>query len=163
LSNKYEARFELDDFSAAAEIFGEHDHHLTQIEKTLGVRLVTRGQEIVITGNKGKVEQAREVLVQLQKFHLAGNRLTFREVAYAIKAAQSGIKNALVALATDVAMITPGVNRSNLKPLARKNMLNRLRPMILFLPSGRPERERPIWRWLWPSRRFATRMWSAWC
>jgi hypothetical protein len=36
LSNKYEARFELDDFSAAAEIFGEHDHHLTQIEKRWG-------------------------------------------------------------------------------------------------------------------------------
>jgi phosphate starvation-inducible PhoH-like protein len=136
LSNKYEARFELDDFSAAAEIFGEHDHHLTQIEKTLGVRLVTRGQEIVITGNKGKVEQAWEVLVQLQKFHLAGNRLTFREVAYAIKAAQSGIKNALVALATDVAMITPRGKQIKPKTIGQKKYVEQIKTHDIVFAIG---------------------------
>ena len=71
MSNRFEARFELDDISSAAEIFGEHDHHLTQIEKALGVRLVARGQEIIISGDKGKVEQAQEVLLQMQKFNRA--------------------------------------------------------------------------------------------
>lgn len=107
MTGKFEARFELDDIGAAAEIFGKHDEHLAQIEKVLGVRFVARGQELVITGEKAKVEQAREVLTQLQKFYLAGNRLTVHEVSYAVKAAQNGVDNALGNLARDVALVTP--------------------------------------------------------
>lgn len=106
MAEKFEARVELDDIGAAAEIFGKHDEHLAQIEKALGVRFVARGQELVITGDREKVEQAQEVLTQLQKFYRAGNRLTVHEVGYAIKAAQGGIKNALESLARDVAMVT---------------------------------------------------------
>jgi len=107
LAEKFEARVELDDIGSAAEIFGKHDEHLVQMEKALDVRFVARGQELVITGEREKVGQAVEVLSQLQKFYRAGNRLTLHEVAYAIKAAQGGIKNALESLARDVAMVTP--------------------------------------------------------
>jgi len=136
LSNKYEARFELDDIGAAAEIFGEQDQHLTQIEKALGVRLVARGQEIVISGEQGRVEQAREVLVQLQKFQRAGNRLTFREVSYAIKAAQNGIKNALVALATDVAMITPRGKQIKPKTIGQKKYIEQIKTHDIVFAVG---------------------------
>ncbi len=104
---KFEARFALDDMSSAAEIFGKHDEHLVQIEKALGVRFVSRGQELVITGDKENIEQARDVLTQLQKFYFAGNRLTHHEVGYAIKAVQGGIKKALESLARDVVLVTP--------------------------------------------------------
>ncbi len=136
MSNKYEARFELDDIGAAAEIFGEQDQHLTQIEKALGVRLVARGQEIVISGEQGRVEQAREVLVQLQKFQRAGNRLTFREVSYAIKAAQNGIKNALVALATDVAMITPRGKQIKPKTIGQKKYIEQIKTHDIVFAVG---------------------------
>jgi phosphate starvation-inducible PhoH-like protein len=136
LSNRFEARFELDDISSAAEIFGEHDHHLTQIEKALGVRLVARGQEIIISGDKGKVEQAQEVLLQMQKFNRAGNRLTSREVSYAIKAAQSGIKNALVALATDVAMITPRGKQIKPKTIGQKKYVEQIKTHDIVFAIG---------------------------
>ncbi|HPZ43861.1 MAG TPA: PhoH family protein [Bacillota bacterium] len=136
MSNRFEARFELDDISSAAEIFGEHDHHLTQIEKALGVRLVARGQEIIISGDKGKVEQAQEVLLQMQKFNRAGNRLTSREVSYAIKAAQSGIKNALVALATDVAMITPRGKQIKPKTIGQKKYVEQIKTHDIVFAIG---------------------------
>jgi phosphate starvation-inducible PhoH-like protein len=136
LSQKFEARFELDDIIAAAEIFGKHDQHLTQIEKALEVRLVSRGQEMIITGDKEKTEQAREVLSQLQKFYRAGNRLTFREVAYAIKAAQSGTKNALVALATDIAMITPRGKQIKPKTIGQKKYVEQIKTHDIVFAIG---------------------------
>lgn len=107
MEGKFEARLELDDIGAAAEIFGKHDEHLAQMERVLAVRFVVRGQELIISGEPDKVEQAREVLSQLQKFYLAGNRLTVHEVNYAIKAVLRGIKNSLETLARDVTLVTP--------------------------------------------------------
>ena len=107
MAERFEERVELEDTGAAAEIFGRNDGHLAQIEKALGVLFVARGQELVVTGDREKVKQAKEVILQLKKFYLAGNRLTAQEVGYAIRAAQGGVKNALESLARDVAMVTP--------------------------------------------------------
>ncbi len=107
MAERSDARVELDDIVAAAEIFGRNDEHLAQLEKTLGVRFTARGQELVISGDAERVEQAQEVLAQMQKFYSAGNRLTAQEVGYAIRSAQRGIKNALESLAKDVTLVTP--------------------------------------------------------
>ena len=122
---------------------------------------MTRGQEIVITGNKGKVEQAREVLVQLQKFHLAGNRLTFREVAYAIKAAQSGIKNALVALATDVAMITPRGKQIKPKTIGQKKYVEQIKTHDIVFAIGPAGTGKTYLAVVMAIKALRTRMWSA--
>jgi len=106
LTEKFEARVELDDIGAAAEIFGKHDEHLVQVERTLGVQVVARGQALAITGEQEKVEQAKEILTQLNNFYQAGNHITAQEVGYAIKSAQGGLKNALESIAKDVAMIS---------------------------------------------------------
>ncbi|MDD2553569.1 MAG: phosphate starvation-inducible protein PhoH, partial [Desulfotomaculaceae bacterium] len=103
----HEARVELDDIGAAAAIFGRNDEHLAHIEKSLGVRFVARGQELIITGEQGKVEQTVEVLSQLQKYYRAGNPLTAHEVSYALRAVQSGVKDSLESLAAEIVMITP--------------------------------------------------------
>lgn len=99
-------RFILDDVSAAAEIFGHHDEHLDTIEKLLGVKVVARGGEIVISGLPEKIEQAQEVFKQLIDFHRAGNRLTLHDVSYAVKAVQTGKKDALINLAHEVVYVT---------------------------------------------------------
>lgn len=106
MAEKFEAVVELDDIGAAAEIFGRQDEHLVQVEKVLGVHVVARGQAVTINGEQKRVEQAKEVLAQLNNFYQAGNHITIQEVGYAIKSAQSGMKNALGSIAKDVAMIS---------------------------------------------------------
>ncbi len=91
---------------------------------------------MVITGDREKAEQAREVLSQLQKFYRAGNRLTFREVAYAIKAAQGGIKNALVSLATDVAMITTRGKQIKPKTIGQKKYVEQIKLYDIVFSIG---------------------------
>ena len=99
-------RFILDDAGAAAEIFGRHDEHLDTIEKLLGVKVVARGGEVVISGLPEKIAQAQEVFKQLIDFHRAGNRLTLHDVSYAVKAVQTGKKDALISLAHEVIYVT---------------------------------------------------------
>jgi len=123
LTERFEARVELSDIGAAAEIFGKHDEHLVQMEKALGVRFVARGQELVITGDREKVEQAEGILAQLQKYYRAGNRLTSHEVGYAIRTAQGGVKNALESLAADVAMVTPRGKQIKAKTIGQRKYI----------------------------------------
>lgn len=120
MTGKFEAGVELSDIGAAAEIFGERDAHLEQIEKSFGVRVLSRGQEIIISGEKTRVEQACEVITQLREFYHAGNRLTNREVAYAIKATQSGIKQAMESLARDITLVTPRGKQIKPKTIGQK-------------------------------------------
>jgi len=136
LAEKFEARVELDDIGSAAEIFGKHDEHLGQMEKALGVRFVARGQEVVITGNKEDVEQAGTVLTQLQKYYHAGNRLTAREVGYAVKAAQSGIKNSLENLAREVALVTPRGKQIKPKTIGQQKYVESIKNYDIVFAIG---------------------------
>ncbi|MFA4884724.1 MAG: PhoH family protein [Desulfotomaculaceae bacterium] len=123
MTERFESRIEMSDIGAAAEIFGKHDEHLAQMEKSLGVRFVARGQELVITGDKEKVEQAEGILTQLQKFYRAGNRLTSHEVGYAIRTAKGGVKDALGSLATDVAMVTTRGKQIKAKTIGQRKYI----------------------------------------
>ncbi|MCF8010457.1 MAG: PhoH family protein [Clostridiales bacterium] len=107
MTDHSEARFTLDDVGAAAEIFGNQDENLALIEKALEVRVVTRGEELLIQGPSKKVNQAQEAIKQLQDYYHAGNRLTLHEINYAIKSIEAGMDNALTLLARDVTMVTP--------------------------------------------------------
>jgi phosphate starvation-inducible PhoH-like protein len=136
LAEKYEVRVELDDIGAAAAIFGKHDMHLDQIEKALGVTITSRGQELVIAGMMEQVEKAREVVTQLQKYYRAGNHLSVREVAYAIKAAQGGIMNAMESLARDVVLISPRGKQIKPKTIGQKKYVEAIKKFDIVFAIG---------------------------
>lgn len=136
MAGKFEARLVLDDIGAAAEIFGKHDEHLAQMERVLAVRFVVRGQELIIYGEPDKVEQAREVLSQLQKFYLAGNRLTVHEVNYAIKAVLGGIKNSLETLARDVTLVTPRGKQIKPKTIGQQKYVEAIKNHDVVISVG---------------------------
>ena len=106
MTEQIEARVVLDDIGAVAEIFGRNDENLVTIEKALLVRVVVRGEELVITGPATQVKHAQEVFGELKEYYRAGNRVTLRDINYVLKAVQNGQKNALGALARDVIMVT---------------------------------------------------------
>ncbi|ACV63822.1 PhoH family protein [Desulfofarcimen acetoxidans DSM 771] len=106
MTEQIEARVILDDIGALSEIFGRNDENLVTIEKALMVKVVVRGEELVISGAATQVSYAQEVFSQLKNFYRAGNRVTLRDINYVLKAVQSGQKNALIALAKDVIMVT---------------------------------------------------------
>jgi phosphate starvation-inducible PhoH-like protein len=136
LAEKYEAKFGLDDIGVAAEVFGDKDIHLDQLEKALEVRIVARGQEVTVSGDRERVEQALEVLNQMQKFCSAGNRLHHQEIGYAIKAAQSGTKHALESLATDVALVTQRGKQIKPKTIGQKKYIETIKKHDIVFAIG---------------------------
>ncbi len=131
-----EARVVLEDIGAAAEIFGRNDEHLTLIERVLGVRVVVRGEELVILGNPEQVALAEEVFHQLQNFYRAGNRLTLHEINYALKSVKSGVKDALSRLANDVSLVTFRGKQIKPKTLGQKLYLEAVKKHDVVFAIG---------------------------
>ena len=64
--NQVELKLDLGDDMEAFYLFGESDENLTLLEKGLGVRIVARGNEATIIGNKKQVLCAEKVIKELR-------------------------------------------------------------------------------------------------
>jgi len=136
LPENTEARVLLEDIGAAAEIFGRNDEHLALIERVLGVRVVARGEELVILGDPEQVALAEEVFNQLQSFYRAGNRLTLHEINYALKSVKSGVKDALSRLTTDLSLVTFRGRQIKPKTLGQKLYLEAIKKHDVVFSIG---------------------------
>ena len=136
LAEHTEARVTLDNIGAAAEIFGRHDEHLVLIEKLLGVRVVARGEEVLILGPPEQVAQARDVFNQLQDFYRAGNRLTPHEINYAVKAVRAGMVDALSTLAREVALVNARGRQVKPRTLGQQQYIEAIRRHDIVFAIG---------------------------
>jgi phosphate starvation-inducible protein PhoH and related proteins len=76
---------QFDDNRLLAMLYGEHDRNLARIEQGLGISLVSRGNQIGISGNPSAVEQGRQVLSQLYQRLKRGLNVDLGEVDAAIR------------------------------------------------------------------------------
>ena len=113
----------LGNIGAAAEIFGKNDEHLALIESAFGVRIVGRGEELLILGEPDLSLAAEKVVKELENYYNAGNAIGVHEINYAIKSVQEGVTNALSDLVRDTVLVT--VHGKNIKPktLGQKNYI----------------------------------------
>jgi phosphate starvation-inducible PhoH-like protein len=79
----------FDDNRLLAMLYGEHDRHLARIEQGLGVSLMSRGNQIAISGSAAAVEQARQVLEHLYQRLKRGLAVDIAEVDAAIRLVQA--------------------------------------------------------------------------
>lgn len=131
-----ETRVYLDDIKAVAEIFGRHDENLSLLEQSLNVRIVARGQELVIIGQPEQAAMARQVLELLQEYHQAGNRLTWHEINYAVKAVQAGMSDGLKNLANDVTLVAARGKQIRPKTFGQKNYISAVRKHDIVFAIG---------------------------
>ncbi len=80
---------QFDDNRLLPMLYGEHDRHLARIEQGLGVSLVSRGNQVGISGNPEAVDQARQVLSQLYQRLKRGLNVDLAEVDAAVRRAQA--------------------------------------------------------------------------
>ncbi|NTW05945.1 MAG: phosphate starvation-inducible protein PhoH, partial [Peptococcaceae bacterium] len=97
-----EAKISLEDIGTASEILGRNDEHLTYIENALGVRIIVRGEEMLISGESAQVAMAEDIFNQLRSYYQGGNRLSLQEVNYALTSAKAGNMGALARLASEI-------------------------------------------------------------
>ena len=80
---------QFDDNRLLPLLFGEHDRHLVQIEQALGVSLVSRGNQIALSGPRDAVDIARAALARLYQRLEEGESIDPAEVDGAVRMATS--------------------------------------------------------------------------
>ncbi|WP_062046310.1 PhoH family protein [Bacillus sp. JCM 19034] len=79
-------------------LIGPNDRHLKRIEEQLGVSIVTRGEEVLVTGNDAQAELIENILLTLIQLIRKGVTISERDVVYAIKLAETNRLDELVDL-----------------------------------------------------------------
>lgn len=136
MTENVENRVIMDDLGAAAEIFGRHDQNLSLLEKALGVKMVARGEELLIMGGREQVETTRVVIGQLQEFYRAGNRLTAHEINYTIDAVKAGKADVIQGLARDVVLVTPRGKQIKPKTVGQQKYIGALQKYDIVFAVG---------------------------
>jgi phosphate starvation-inducible protein PhoH and related proteins len=79
---------QFDDNRLLPVLYGEHDRHLARIEQSLGVSLMSRGNQIAVSGDPAAVAQARHVLNQLYQRLKRGLAVDLNEIDAVIRLSQ---------------------------------------------------------------------------
>ncbi|WP_148867081.1 PhoH family protein [Thermosediminibacter litoriperuensis] len=87
-------------------LFGSRDENIKFIEKEFDVRIITRGGEILILGDKENVVAAERLLYQLINVLNGGNSLTSSDIRYISKLTKEGQEGKITDLYDDVICIT---------------------------------------------------------
>ncbi len=69
----------------ALALFGVHDENLKSLEKTLGVRIVSRGEELLVEGAEEQVEKLENIFRQLSGLAADGHRLSAGDLRIALR------------------------------------------------------------------------------
>src|SRR5690625_1157538 len=85
----------------ALSIFGTNDKFLKIIEEQLNVSIVTRGEKILVSGDKTSITCVEEVLLALLTISKKGLQVTERDVVYAVDLAKDGKINQFETLFED--------------------------------------------------------------
>ncbi|MBM0064314.1 PhoH family protein [Alkalicoccobacillus gibsonii] len=71
-------------------LFGPNDTHIKRAEESLNVQIVTRGEEISVTGHSEAIEQTAELFQSLLHLLRVGMSVSERDVVYAAGLAKNG-------------------------------------------------------------------------
>jgi phosphate starvation-inducible PhoH-like protein len=83
---------QFDDNRLTPLLFGEHDQHLARIERELGVSMVSRGNQVTISGAGPAVTTARQVMTSLYQRLKRGLEVDKHEVDAALRIARSDLR-----------------------------------------------------------------------
>ncbi len=106
ITGQAERRVLVDNNAEAFELFGKYDQHLKAIEQGFNVRIITRGNEMLITGGEKEVKQVEGLFQHLLALLRGGNLLSGQEIRYAMKLVKEGNGERLEELLADVILVT---------------------------------------------------------
>lgn len=117
-------------------VFGQFDVHTKKIEKTLGVTVIVREDQIKIIGSESACKGAAEVLQSLCELAKRGNEITEQNVNYALALCLEDKGDALVEIDRD--LICHTVNGKPVKPktLGQKEYVDAIRKKMIVFGMG---------------------------
>lgn len=136
IDNSVEKRIALLDSQEALAILGRHDEHLRLISGNFASRLITRGEEIIITGPAAEVEQIEKLLNELLFFYRQGNALTTHDIQYGLRLVKTGQQDKMRRLYSDTVLITARGRQVKPKTLGQSVYLDAIRNNYITFGIG---------------------------
>ncbi len=69
----------------ARALFGVHDENLKSLERSLGVQIVSRGEELLVTGEPEQVRKLENIFEQLSELTASGHRVSAGDLRVALR------------------------------------------------------------------------------
>jgi len=83
-----EKQFRLKSNDEARNLFGRHDDHLKLLEKEFDVKLFTRGEDLVVSGEEQQVSKVGHLIEEFLAIIRNGGVLKMHEMLYVVRAAK---------------------------------------------------------------------------
>ncbi|SEQ17810.1 phosphate starvation-inducible protein PhoH [Virgibacillus subterraneus] len=127
---------QLTNTNEALALFGTNDKYLKQIEEQLNVSIVTRGEQVGVSGAKEEIELVEEILSTLLTIVRKGLNITERDVVYSVDLAKKGKINQFETLFEDE--ITKNVKGKSIrvKTLGQKSYVSAIKTHDLVFGIG---------------------------
>lgn len=130
-----EAHFSLGNQEAAV-LYGLQDENLKFLESNLGAKIVARGGDITISGNKEDVELAAAVIKQLIELIKAGNVIDIPDINYCLQAVMAGKNQNLTELLNQVIMVTARGKQIKAKTVGQYNYVQAIKSHDIVFGIG---------------------------
>ncbi len=137
----------------AINLFGSFDENIRIIEQELAVRVVSRDDQLQISGEEDEaVDQDAKVIQGLLSLSARGETIHEQNVRYLIQLVKSGNEDKIQTLAADVLCVTAKGKPVKAKTVGQKRYVDAIRRIPLPWAWGRRAPARRIWRWRrpWP-------------
>ncbi|SDF24269.1 PhoH family protein [Sporolituus thermophilus] len=131
-----EKRLSLSDTQEAMAVLGRNDEHLRIITEQFSSRIVARGNEIVITGDPGEVEQLDKLFRELLFFYREGNAITTHDVQYSIRLVKEGREKSLHEMYAETVLVTARGRQIKPKTVGQHRYLQAIRQNYITLGIG---------------------------
>ncbi|MCT2537599.1 PhoH family protein [Aquibacillus koreensis] len=127
---------QLDNPSEALSLFGTEDRNLKQMEEQLNITIVTRGEQVRVSGTDEDVRLIEEILLALLKIVRKGLTITERDVVYAVELALKGKISQFETLFEDEITKNAKGKSIRVKTLGQRNYVNSIKADDLVFGIG---------------------------
>jgi phosphate starvation-inducible PhoH-like protein len=126
----------FEDNVLARSLFGERNHHLGQLERTLDIKTHTRGNTITLWGDQVSLELARRVLSELYSLLQDGYPIYPSDVDHAVRILSGNDRTSLKDIFLDTVYLASNKRPIAPKGLAQKEYIDAIRKHDLVFGIG---------------------------
>ncbi len=120
-------QFDVGDAALAAQLFGQQNKHLKQIEKSLGIRLGSKGTVLTLAGEQAQVQVGYRLLEELCALLHDGMPLYPTDIDYAIRILSADSSTHLKDIFFDTVFVSARKKIIAPKSLAQKTYIDNIR------------------------------------
>ena len=117
-------------------VFGSFDENVRRIEEALGVRIVSRGDDLKVTGDEEMADKAVRTLEALLQLAAKGETIDEQRVRYLITLVSEGNEDQIAKIAKDVVCITAKGKPIKAKTVGQQNYMKAIQKNTVTIGVG---------------------------